>query len=53
LFASPKLALLPLDAQVLALKAQIDSAEAAMNELLYELYGLTADERKLVEAART
>lgn len=42
-----------LDAQVVELDAKVSSAESAMNEMLYELYALTADEREIVEADRT
>ena len=39
-----------LDAQVVEIDAKIGSAESEMNEMLYEVYGLTAEEREMVES---
>ena len=33
------------------LKTQIDATDTAIDQLVYELYGLTDDEIKIVEAA--
>lgn len=42
-------AIVDLDAEIQILDAEIDEAEGEMNRLTYELYGLTAEEIRLVE----
>ena len=37
------------DAQYLLLKATIDATDKAIDQMVYELYGLTDDEIKIVE----